>query len=121
MDRSVLSRAESDASRLSFDWGSILWLANPQIGNTQQVTLGRTVIEPGCENPRHCHSRTDEVLYLLQGRLTHTLGSDSVTLEAGDTICIPAGVFHNAINTGNEDADMIVAFTGERDFILETE
>jgi quercetin dioxygenase-like cupin family protein len=57
---------------------------------------------------------------VLSGRLRHTVGDGAVTLEAGDTLGIPPGEFHNAVNIGQEDADVIVAYsTGERDFELE--
>ena len=60
------------------------------------------------------------MLYLLRGTITHTLGDETFTMQAGDTISIPAGVFHNGINDGDEDAEMIVAYdTATRDFVLE--
>jgi hypothetical protein len=61
------------------------------------------------------------VLYLLAGRLEHTLSDQTFTLEPGDTLAIPPGVFHNARSVGDVDADMIVAYsTGVRDFVLES-
>ena len=60
------------------------------------------------------------MLYLLNGHLEHSLGEDRIMLQAGDSITIPAGMFHNAANVGSEDADMIVAFSSaHRDFELE--
>ena len=44
------------------------------------------------------HPNCEEVLYLLAGRVEHTLGDQSFTLETGDTLAIPAGVFHNGIS-----------------------
>ena len=41
-------------------------------------------------------------------------------MQSGDTISVPAGVFHNGTNGGAEDAEMIIAYsTAERDFVLE--
>ena len=60
------------------------------------------------------------MLYLLAGRLEHSLGEQIVVLEPGDTLVIPPGVFHNARSVGDIDADMMVAYsTGVRDFVLE--
>jgi quercetin dioxygenase-like cupin family protein len=57
------------------------------------------------------------VLYLLRGRLRHTVGDQVVILEAGDTLTVPPYVAHSATSIGEEDADMIVAYSsGERDF-----
>lgn len=121
MDRSLYAAREAAAARIEAEWGSLTWLANQQIGNTDGLTLGRVVIERGKSNPRHAHLRCEEALYLLRGRLEHSLGDRKVVLEAGDTLTIPAGVFHNAVNIGEEDADMIVAYSaGTRDFVLET-
>ena len=96
------------------------WLASEELTQSNGVTLGRVVIRKGQSNPRHCHATCDEVLYLIRGRLVHTIGPDSITTDPDDTINIPAGVFHNATSIGDEDADMIVAYsTGKRDFQLE--
>ena len=117
----IYPNSEAQARTRHDSWGSLTWLAGGAVGNASGLTLGRTVIKVGEQNPRHCHTTCEEALYLLRGRLRHTLGDESLTLEAGDTIVIPAGVFHNAVNIGDEDADMIVAFSSAaRDFVLET-
>ena len=111
---------ESSDSAKTEPWGSLCWLASAGIGNAEGLTLGRVVIKQGQSNPRHAHTGCEEVLYLLRGRLEHTVGDDSYSMEAGDTVTIPAGDFHNAISVGDEDADMIVAYaSGSRDFLLE--
>lgn len=120
MTKSVFPAAASEAARVEQEWGSLCWLANREVGNVEHVTLGRVVIRRGWSNPRHCHRTCEEVLYLLTGRLEHTVGEEVVTLEAGDTLTIPPGVFHNARSIGDTDADMIVAYsTGVRDFVKE--
>jgi len=121
MDRNIYRASEADAARKAEDWGSLTWLASQQIGNADSLTLGYVVIKQGQSNPRHAHFRCEEALYLMRGRLEHTIGSRTVILEARDTLTIPAGVFHNAVNIGAEDAEMIVAYSsGIRDFVLET-
>ena len=102
------------------DWGSLTWLANCQIANVQDMTLGRVVIKCGQSNPRHCHPDYEEVLYLLTGCPEYSLGDKTSILEAGDVLAIPAGVFHHADSVGDVDADTIVAYSaGERGFVLE--
>ncbi|HUV64275.1 MAG TPA: ThuA domain-containing protein [Sedimentisphaerales bacterium] len=93
------------------DWGSLTWLAGKNIGNAEGLVLGRVTIKAGKSNPRHRHPNCEEVLYLLKGRLEHTLGDQTFTLSAGDTITVGPGVFHNATCIGNEDADMIVVYS----------
>jgi len=121
MNKDFYTAQEAGAARREEEWGSLTWLANRQIGNAEGLTLGRVVIKRGQSNPRHAHLTCEEALYLLCGRLAHTIGEEKVILEAGDTLTIPAGVFHNAVNVGEEDADMIVVYSsGVRDFVLET-
>ena len=117
MSYSVRPHGEAEAARIDEAWGSLCWLASQRIGNAEGLTVGRVVIKAGCSNPRHGHSNCEEVLYLLGGRLEHTVGNDTVVLERGDTLTVPAGVPHNAAALGDEDADMIVAYSsGLRDF-----
>ena len=116
----VLSAEKAATLKKDEPWGSLQWTANSDIGNTENITLGRVIIKKGEANPRHKHSNCEEVLYLLSGSLDHTVGDDHVTLKAGDTLTLPPDIYHNATNIGEEDADMIVAYsTGKRDFQLE--
>jgi quercetin dioxygenase-like cupin family protein len=117
---SIYSNEQAVGAKTVAGWGSLTWLAGSQIGNATGVTLGRVVIKAGESNPRHCHRNCEEVLYLMTGRLEHTVGDATVALSPGDSLTIPAGMFHNAVSTGAEDADMIVAYSSaDRDFVLE--
>ena len=117
MKSNVRPASEADGATIHEDWGSLCWLAGGEVGNADGLTLGRVVIRPGRSNPRHVHPHCEEALYLMAGRLEHTLGDETVVLEAGDTIVLDAGVPHNATSIGDVDADMIVAYSsGERGF-----
>lgn len=120
MNGAYRSVKEATQGRIDDGWGTLTWLANEKLTGCQGVTLGRVVIRKGQNNPRHCHPTCEEVLYLLRGRLKHSIGDESVMMEPGDTINVPAGVYHNAVSIGDEDADMIVAYSSpRRDFELE--
>ena len=113
-------RRFSEQVLITEGWGSLSWLASKKIGNADGLVLGRVTIKAGQTNPRHRHPVCKEVLYLMKGRLKHTLGDKTYILSAGDTITIPAGVYHNAGCIGTEDADMIVVYSeGTRLFELE--
>ena len=117
MNLSVRTAADADAARMHENWGSLCWLASRKLGNAEGLTVGRVVVKAGCGNPRHSHSACEEVLYLLRGRLEHTVGDASIILEAGDTLAVGPGIPHSATSIGDEDADMIVAYSsGARDF-----
>ena len=122
MGTTVIRASETLGKKNDESWGSLTWLASGTVGGTKGLTLGRVVIKAGEQNPRHGHPGCEEVLYLLAGRLEHTMSGESVILEPGDSIILPAGVFHSARSIGEEDADMIVAYnSAERDFEPEGE
>lgn len=110
ISRLLYSKADSDSAKIVESWGSLTWLANKSIIGTRGVTVGRVVIKKGMCNPRHSHPNCEEVLYLLSGRLEHTIGDEKIIVESGDSILIAAGVAHNAVSIGDCDADMIVVY-----------
>lgn len=120
MQNHLYQAGQAQASRKETDWGQLCWLANREIGNAEGLTFGRVRINRGKSNPRHRHDNCEEVLYLLAGKLDHSLGDDSFVLEPGDTLIIPPNTPHAAVSIGAEDADMIVAYnSAERGFQLE--
>jgi len=117
MEFLVYASKDVESNRVETEWGSLRWLASEEIGNAEGLTLGRVIIKAGRSNPAHCHGNCEEALYLLSGRLEHFAGEQSVILEGGDTLTVAAGVPHHAVNIGDEDADMIVAYSSaEREF-----
>ena len=99
------------AQTLDDSWGKLAWFASQALGNCSTMTLGRAVIRAGVSNPVHRHPNCDEVLHLLSGRIFHTLGEEQYILEVGDTIAIPAGVWHNAGALDGKDAEMVICFS----------
>jgi quercetin dioxygenase-like cupin family protein len=102
-----------------FDWGSIQWLVNGRRLADSQLTFGYVEIKAGLKNPRHYHPNCDEVLYLLEGELDHSLGDDLYHLTAGMAIHIPTGIAHDAVNRGAQVARMVVAYSsGDRQTVM---
>lgn len=111
----VRKKEEATEKVIEEDWGSLRWLANREIGNAEELTFGRVTIKKGSSNPSHTHPNCEEILYLLQGRLEHTIGDEKVVLEPGDTLTVEKGTSHHAVSIGESDAEMIVAYSsGER-------
>ncbi len=117
MSRATVRRRDQ-AEVVPFDWGRLTWHASAALGNSEQLTVGQCVIEPGCGNPRHVHEDCAEVLVVAQGTIAHTIAEGEETvLHPGDTITIPAGLPHSARNIGEEDAVLVIAYpTGQRSF-----
>ena len=109
-DSHALARA-SAGEVLEFPWGRITWIVSRKLGNSMAMTFGRVLMRAGMSNPRHRHPNCDEILHLLSGRIDHTLGEESLVMEAGDTISIPAGVWHQARALDGADAEMVIAFS----------
>ncbi len=111
MNYRVLRAGEAAEHCIRADWGSLRWLAGRALGNATGLTLGHVVLRPGMSNPPHRHPNCEEALYLLKGRLRHDVGDEQVVLEAGDTLVVDAALPHHAVNIGEEDAEMIVAYS----------
>lgn len=105
--------------RNQFAWGSIQWLISGERLANANITFGYVEIEAGQKNPRHYHPNSDEVLYLLEGELDHSLGDAVHHLSPGMAIFIPQNVEHDARNIGQVTARMVVAYpTGDRQAVM---
>lgn len=105
----ILKKSETDY--IKTEWGSLTWYASKSLGNSMEMTTGICVIEPGKENPRHLHPDCEEVLYVQKGLIKHTYGEEAFQMGEGDAITVPAGVKHNAVNIGDSEAVLMIAFS----------
>ena len=115
-ERSGVSVARvSSADAIGFDWGSIQWLVNRELAGDAEITFGYVEINPGSKNPRHLHPNCDEVLYVLEGELVHSVGEEIVELGPGTALLIPRNAAHDARNPGQVPARVVVAYSsGDR-------
>ncbi len=109
-DIQILPR--ENASIMPFEWGELTWYASAELGNSDEVTVGRCLLNPGESNPRHYHPNCAEILVVLEGRIRHTAANDGTKeMSVGDTVTIPANVWHQAVNTGDSNALLLIVFT----------
>jgi quercetin dioxygenase-like cupin family protein len=104
-----------------FEWGALTWYANRELGNSDEMTVGRCVLKPGKSNPRHYHPNCSEVLVVFKGRIRHTneVGGET-ELNEGDTVTVPPNTWHCAKNIGIDEAVLFIAFSsGDRQTIGE--
>jgi mannose-6-phosphate isomerase-like protein (cupin superfamily) len=66
---------------------------------------------PGSGPPWHCHSREDEIFYVVSGIAEVRVGEQVYRLEAGDRVIGPRNIFHTFRNVGDTDLKMIITFT----------
>jgi quercetin dioxygenase-like cupin family protein len=111
---------------------AILFVVTVTIG-AQQVAVKRTVLQQGdlsvagreavmarAEFPiggttgRHTHPG-EEISYVLEGTLRmEVAGQPPRSLKTGEVFMIPAGIVHNATNTGSGAATVIATYVVEK-------
>lgn len=109
----------NDTKADDFPWGAIRWLHNGELNEGAEQTFGFVYIDAGNQNPPHYHPNCEEILYVLSGTCAHTYGDESFELGPGDSIIVPEGVVHHAINNGWEPLRAIISFSsGDRQTVF---
>ncbi len=85
-------------------------LVDASIGSTA-IFVAEQTLQPGDRVLRHVHP-VDEVLLFLSGSGAATLDDDTVSIEAGVTLFVPAGVHHGFRNSGPAPLRLVVIFPG---------
>ena len=81
--------------------GSIIReLMHPFVHLNLNQSLAEAIIPQGASTYLHKHHQSEEIYYVLSGSGVMTVGEDQLEIKEGDTICIPAGIFHNIKNIG---------------------
>ncbi len=77
---------------------------------TQAFAMGYVVLEPlGGQVPWHNQDQ-EEVYFVLEGTCEMCLGTERRTLNSGEAVNIPSGVFHQLTNIGPTPAVMIYVY-----------
>jgi quercetin dioxygenase-like cupin family protein len=109
--RGVGTRAEAT------DFGSIEWAVSIGSPPGAEQTVGLATFDAGKSNVEHVHPNCEEVVYVLDGEVEHTLGDERVALRAGDLIVVPRGVPHRLLNESSAPVRAFVVFSSpERRF-----
>jgi quercetin dioxygenase-like cupin family protein len=61
------------------------------------------------EPPAHTHTREDEMIYVLDGKITLTIGGSELTAAAGSFVFLPRGIKHSWCVQG-EQARLLMMF-----------
>ena len=85
----------------------------------ENVMIARVLLKKGCVVPRHSH-HNEQVTYILEGALKFGLNDQEITVRAGEVLCIPPNVPHEAVAL--EDTVDLDIFTPPReDWIAKTD
>jgi quercetin dioxygenase-like cupin family protein len=91
----VAARPEAELIRLGPL--EIRYLQNA--GNGRQMGLFEMRVPPGCPvPPPHSHAGNEELVYVLEGTLRYTVGSETRDLGPGDFMTTPPGAVHAFAN-----------------------
>ena len=77
-----------------------------------KVMISRVLLKKGCLVPMHSH-HNEQVTYILEGALKFTLNGEEVVVRAGQVLCIPGNVPHEAVAL--EDTVDLDVFTPPRE------
>lgn len=77
-----------------------------------KVMVARVLLKKGCVVPMHSHYN-EQVTYILEGALKFALNGEEVVVRAGEVLCIPPDVPHQA--TALEDTVDLDIFTPPRE------
>ena len=77
---------------------------------SDSLRVGELTIAPMTRVPRHAHTNTEEAMVLLEGTLEAQVGSQRMTIEAGDLVLAPAGSVHGFLNRSETPARLLYVF-----------
>jgi quercetin dioxygenase-like cupin family protein len=60
-----------------------------------KIMLARVLMKKGAHVPMH-HHHNEQVTYILEGALKFSIGGKEVIVRAGEVLCIPSNVPHEA-------------------------
>ena len=84
-----------------------------------QLMVARVLLAKGAHVPLHSH-HNEQVTYILEGALKFGLNGEEVVVRAGEVLCIPPNVPHQAVAL--EDTVDLDIFTPPReDWIAKTD
>lgn len=104
----------------ALNWGHLKFLSEPQLTNAQHFSVVHVTLEPGQGHVRHNHPGSEEILYVLAGEGEQMVETDLeekggkpefFKVKAGDLVHIPASVFHQTINEGNEPMQLLAVYS----------
>lgn len=102
--------SSEDVSTQLFDWGTLKWMATPDVNGSERFSAGVVNLEPGKGHDLHTHPDSDEILFIISGEGEQTVDDDTRAVGAGEMVYIPAGVEHGTINTGWEALQLLAVY-----------
>lgn len=107
-----MSRTPDQVKTRVFDWGTIKWLVTPHLDEGAGLTTGEVIIYPGQGHAPHTHPGEEEVIYVISGHGSQTVGDGpAFDIAEGDAVYIPKDTVHSTYNTAWSPLRLVVAYT----------
>ena len=78
------------------------------------ATLAWGTLSPGHEPRPHTHPH-EQIVYIVSGHGTFTVGDETADVVQGDMLVVPSGVLHYAVAAGDEPMVDLSVFNPRRD------
>ena len=78
------------------------------------LVLSSTALKPRQSTRGHSHPGQEEVYYFVSGVGDMELGEKRFSVQGGDVVLIPDGVFHRVHNTSANELYFVCVFDGKR-------
>ena len=85
------------------DSSKIREILSPQNSSLKRQSLAEAVLSIGTATEEHCHPKSEEIYYILEGHGEIVIEGTSANVKQGDGIVLPPGIKHKIYNRGNTD------------------
>ncbi len=120
IDQQVRRDIGAAADEMAF--GRVHWAVRDGDPPGAETTVGLAIFDAGKGNVEHIHPNCEEIVYVMEGEVEHTLGAQSVKLRAGDLIVVPRNVPHRLFNTSGATVRTYIVFSSpDRQFVPTSE
>lgn len=94
-----------------YKWGndSDAW----QLLSTRRLSVIEERMPPGDAEKPHYHRYATQLFYLLEGKISFSLATDTFEMNPGDSVHVSPGVIHKLENIGDADAVLLVVSSPE--------
>ena len=66
----------------------------------EQVLMCKVTYAPGKRVKRHAHAYSEQLMWIVDGEVTMTIGDETRSLRAGDVVCVNRGLEHELYSEG---------------------
>lgn len=81
--------------------------------STRRLSVIEERVPPGDSETPHYHRYATQLFYLLEGKVSFSLATDTFEMKPGESVHVMPGVIHKLENIGDGDAVVLVVSSPE--------